>query len=185
MRSFVPAPLRALLVFATLFLAASASAKVKTGTYLGDGSVSGNITGVGFAPVVVIVKGNDTDPTDDLTSAVLRSATMPAGMSKPLKGDQGLFASGIVSLNADGFSVGSNRRVNAVGIQFHYVAFDASPNLALGTYTGNGGSLSVPGVPSIRLPDPSGGRGRVARCSTPPPLERASPSTPKAPSTTW
>jgi len=79
MRSFVLLPIRALFVFLLILVAASASAKVKTGTYVGDGSASRNITGVGFAPVVVIVKGNDTDPTDDLTSAVLRSATMPAG----------------------------------------------------------------------------------------------------------
>src|SRR3990172_5773797 len=139
---------RALRVVVILLFAASASAKVKTGTYTGDGSASRSITGIGFTPVVVIIKGNDTDATDDLTSAVLKSATMPGVMSKPLKGDQGLLGGMIVSLDADGFTVGSNRRVNAVGIQFHYVAFDASPNLKLGTYAGNGGSQSVSNVGS-------------------------------------
>ncbi len=134
---------RALLVLPMLVFAASVSAKVKTGTYIGDGAASRSITGLGFAPVVVIIKGNDTDAADDLTSAVLRSATMPAGMSKPLKGDQGLSGNMILSLDPDGFTVGSNRRVNANTVAFHYVAFDASPNLSLGTYVGNGGSLSV------------------------------------------
>lgn len=137
---------RALWVLAILLFAASASAKIKTGSYIGDGSPSRNITGIGFAPVVVIIKGNDSDATDDLTSAVLKSATMPAAMAKPLKGDQGLLPNLVLSLNADGFTVGSNRRVNALGIQFHYVAFDTSPDLALGTYTGNGGSQPVSGV---------------------------------------
>jgi len=126
---------RALWVLLILLFAGSASAKVKTGTYTGDGSSNRIIAGVGFAPVVVIIKGNDDDGgTGDLTSAVLRSATMPAGMTKPLLGDQSLLADLILSLDADGFTVGSNRRVNAIGIEFHYVAFDASPNLALGTY---------------------------------------------------
>ena len=138
---------RALGVLALLFFAGGASAKVKTGTYTGDGSSSRSITGVGFAPVVVIIKGNDDDGGNgDLTSAVLRSATMPAGMTKPLLGDQSLLSNLILSLDADGLTVGSNRRVNANGIQFHYVAFDASPNLAFGTYTGNGGGQSVSGV---------------------------------------
>ena len=79
-----------------LLLAGEAIAKVKTGTYTGDGLASRSVTGVGFAPAVVIIKGNDTDPTDDLTSAVLRSGNMPAGMSKPLKGDQALLTTGIL-----------------------------------------------------------------------------------------
>ena len=142
----MPARARALLVLAMLLSAASASARVKTGTYTGDGSPSRGITGVGFAPVVVMVKGNDTDASDDLTSAVLRSATMPAGMAKPLKGDQALGGGMILSLDGDGFTVGSDRRVNASGIQFHYVAFEAAPHLALGTYTGSGGSQSIGSV---------------------------------------
>ncbi len=137
---------RARWALAILLFAASASARVKTGTYTGDGAPSRNVTGVGFSPIVVIIKGNDTDATDDLTSAVLRSGNMPAGMSKPLKGDQALISAGILSLNADGFTIGGNRRVNAPGIQFHYVAFEASANLALGTYTGNGSSQSVASV---------------------------------------
>jgi outer membrane protein assembly factor BamB len=143
MRSFVLLPIRALFVFLLILVAASASAKVKTGTYTGNATASRSITGIGFTPVVVIIKGNDTDATDDLTSAVLRSATMPGAMAKPLKGDQALLGNLILSLDADGFTVGSDRRVNAVGIQFHYVAFDASPSLKLGTYAGNGGSQSV------------------------------------------
>ncbi len=148
MRSFDYLSLRATFVFAGLFLAASAEARVKTGTYTGNGTANSVIAGVGFTPAVVIVKGNDSDGgNDDLTSAVLKSATMTGGLAKPLKGDQGLLGNLILTLDADGFTVGSDRRVNAIGIQFHYVAFDASPNLSLGTYTGNGGSLSVLGVP--------------------------------------
>ncbi len=134
---------RAFPILVALLLAGEAIAKVKTGTYTGDGLANRSITGVGFAPAVVIIKGNDTDATDDLTSAVLKSLTMPAGLAKPLKGDQGLLGNMILALGADGFTVGSDRRVNANGIQFHYVAFEASPNLSIGTYTGNNGSQTV------------------------------------------
>ncbi|MGH9388618.1 MAG: hypothetical protein ACRD1Z_03315, partial [Vicinamibacteria bacterium] len=101
MRSIVLVATRALSICLLLLVAASASARVKTGTYVGNASASRSITGVGFTPVVVIIKGNDTDPTDDLTSAVLKSLTMPAGMAKPLKGDQGLLGNMILSLDAD------------------------------------------------------------------------------------
>jgi outer membrane protein assembly factor BamB len=129
-----------------LLIAGSAWARVKTGTYTGDGAASRSFTGVGFPPAVVIIKGNDVGSPDDLTSAVLRSGNMPAGLSKPLKGDQALVSTAILSLDADGFTVGGDRRVNAAGIQFHYVAFEPGPNMALGTYTGTGGSQSVTSV---------------------------------------
>ena len=91
---------------AILLVAGTAWARVKTGSYTGDGAPSRSFTGLGFSPAVVIIKGNDSGTPDDLTSAVLRSGNMPAGMSKPLKGDQALVSTAILSLDADGFTVG-------------------------------------------------------------------------------
>jgi outer membrane protein assembly factor BamB len=128
-------------------LSAAASAEVKTGTYTGNGAASRSITGIGFRPEVVILKGNDSAGSDDLSAAVLASMTMPAGQAKPLKGDQALLPNLVLSLDADGFTVGPDRRVNQNGVAFHWVAFESSPYLKTGTYTGNGTTQTIVGVP--------------------------------------
>jgi hypothetical protein len=122
-----------------------ASAEVRTGAYRGDG-VAGRGIVVGFQPSVVLVKGNDTDVNDDLTSAVIRSSTMTGDSSKPLKGDLSPAPNLIQSLGATGFTVGSDRKVNAAGITYYWVAFAADPNFANGTYVGNGVGQSLAGV---------------------------------------
>jgi hypothetical protein len=55
-----------------------------TGTYVGDGAGGRTITGLGFRPDVVIVKGYDFDAGLTLTSAVLRTSTMTGDNTKPL-----------------------------------------------------------------------------------------------------
>ena len=59
-----------------------ARAEVTSGTYTGNGAASRQITGVGFRPEVVIIKGDVTE------SAVIRTSTLPAGMAKQLAQDQ-------------------------------------------------------------------------------------------------
>jgi hypothetical protein len=123
-------------------LSRPATAQVVSGSYVGNGAGGRQITGLGFRPDVVLVKGNDYDNVVYTnTSAVLRTSTMGAGdVSKPLIQDNALVANQITSLDADGFTLGSDRRVAANGITFYWAAFKANANLRVGTYTGTGRS---------------------------------------------
>ncbi len=134
--------LRALL--ALVVVSAPAWSQVRTGTYVGDGVSGRSITGLGFQPDIVIIKGNDS--AGDATSAVLSSTTMPAGFAKPLKGDQTLLGNLVLSLDSDGFTVGSDRMVNFSGVTFYYAAFRTNDDIHLGTYTGTGAFNPVSGL---------------------------------------
>lgn len=112
-----------------------------SGSYTGDG-VDYRSIDTGFQPDVVIVKG-DTGQT-----AVMRTSTMAGDSSKPLWGATALSADMIQSLDADGFTLGRNGRVNTDGTKYYWQAFKADPSvLKVGTYTGNGSaSQSVTGT---------------------------------------
>jgi len=117
-----------------------------TGTYLGNGTAGRAITGLGFKPDVVLIKGNDFDPGFTATSTVVRTSTMPAGLSKPMVLDNALVANQIQSLDVNGFTVGNDRRVNQAAINYYWAAFKVGPDMKVGTYTGNGGAQSIGGV---------------------------------------
>jgi len=119
-----------------LLSARPAAAQMATGTYVGNGVAGRAITGVGFSPDAVLIKGIDFDPGLTLTSAVLRTSTM--ANTKPLVLDNAPTPNLIQSLNNDGFTIGSGRQVNQNGITFYWVAFKASPDLKVGIYTGDG-----------------------------------------------
>ncbi len=125
-----------------LAVGTAARAEVMSGTYTGNGAGTRQITGIGFRPEVVVVKG-DIDE-----SAVIRTATMPAGTAKQLAQDQPPLTNRIRAFTADGFEIGSDADVNAAGVTYAWVAFSANPgDLKVGTYTGNGNVLqNVTGV---------------------------------------
>jgi len=118
-------------------------AQIITGTYLGDGLDNRAITGVGFQPDVVIIKGNDTQ------QAVCRTSTMTGDNSKSM-GSPGLplAADQIQSLDANGFAIGTNVQVNSPGINYYWVAFKAQAGfLTVGSYVGDGADdRSIGGV---------------------------------------
>ena len=102
-----------------------------TGSYTGNGT-SQSITGVGFQPDVVIIKG------DTNKNAILRSSTMTGDASKSLVGNSSLLSGRIQSLDTDGFTVGSNADVNLGSTAYYWVAFkEAAGQLDVGTYPGN------------------------------------------------
>jgi hypothetical protein len=112
-----------------------------SGFYQGNGADDRNIAGVGFRPDVVIVKG-DTGQT-----AAIRTSTMSGDAAKPMTGNTALTANVIQSLNADGFQVGTNGRVNTTGVSYEWMAFRAQDGLLkVGSYTGNGTSQSTSGL---------------------------------------
>ena len=119
-----------------------AAAQALSGSYTGDSTDNRAITGLGFQPDVVIVK------TDDSKVGVIRTSTMAGDLSKPMTGATGLTADLIQSLNADGFTVGTDDRVNKSGITVYWVAFKAAAGLLrVRTYTGDGlATKTVTGV---------------------------------------
>ncbi|UCG50789.1 MAG: hypothetical protein JSW58_11345 [Candidatus Latescibacterota bacterium] len=103
-----------------------------TGTYEGDGQSSRPITDVGFQPNIVIIKGDINEP------AVIRTATMPPNMCKPLGPATGLLPDRIKSLDVDGFTVGPDVMVNASSTTYYYVAIAVWPQkIEVGTYPGD------------------------------------------------
>lgn len=110
---------------------------IKHGTYTGDGSGSNRaITGIGFQPKVVIVKGASS-------GSQIRIDSMPSGESKIFDYNSAFETDCIVSLDSDGFTVAPNatqsNSVNFSAIDYYYIAFGGdSSDIATGTYTGNG-----------------------------------------------
>jgi len=96
----------------------SLSGVLTVGTFTGDASSSRAITGLGFAPDAVIVKANTTTGGRFLTTQMVSN------------GDTSLYtnttatdATGILSLNSDGFTVGSNDSVNKAATNVIWFAF--------------------------------------------------------------
>ncbi|MDE3096903.1 MAG: hypothetical protein KGK07_13020, partial [Chloroflexota bacterium] len=108
-------------------------ANVNIGTYTGDGTDNRNITGVGFQPNWVITMGDGDE--DFFRPALLTGdASFNMGGSKEKKNR-------IQAILADGFQIGSDDNVNAPGLQFYWIAFNATPKVVAASYTGDG----VPG----------------------------------------
>ncbi len=120
---------------------ATGGLRVASGSYTGTGLDNRNITGVGFQPDAVIVKGNASQ------AAVMRTSTMSGDATKPLSGATAPVTDRIQSLLDDGFQVGSNAQVNFIGTTYYWTAFKASPgHLAFGSYTGTGANRSITGL---------------------------------------
>lgn len=106
---------------------------IKSGTYSGNGTDNRGITGVGFQPEFVFIKGGSQ-------IAVMRSASMAGDVSKAVIGTTALEANLIQSLDSDGFTLGNDARVNAAATTYYYLAIadSGSSDFNEGTYTGDG-----------------------------------------------
>ncbi len=115
---------------------------VSSGSYVGNGLDDRLITGVGFQPDALIVKG-DTD-----SAAVLRTSTMGQDASKRLVGSDVFTPDHIQAFGPGSFTIGKNERVNDTAKTFHWIAFQAAAGeLTIGSYTGNGGiAQSITGI---------------------------------------
>lgn len=119
----------------------AAPGTLKVGTYVGDGVTDNrSITGVGFQPEFVIVMSGGAG------QVVQRSSAMPGDVTHQF--DSTGFADGIQALQADGFQVGLDPRVNAAATTYYYAAWNATPGeVAIGVYTGDGAtSRNITGV---------------------------------------
>ncbi len=120
----------------------TAQSMVQTGSYLGDGLDNRILTGVGFTPDVVIIKG------DQALEAVIRTSTMSGDASKPVIVSLGIGPDMVQSLDTDGFTVGQDAHVNTIGVAYHWTAFKTGPGqMTVGTYPGNSSdNRSIVGV---------------------------------------
>jgi hypothetical protein len=112
---------------------AAAKFGVASGAYTGTGSAGQSITGLGFSPAFVIVRGTGGLQT------VVRTATMPDSSSKTLGGQLPLQAKAIISLDADGFTVGTDGSANGQGTTYYWTALESTPGtFEVGQYVGDG-----------------------------------------------
>ena len=115
--------------------------RMASGTYTGNGNDNRSISGIGFQPDVVILKG-DTGET-----AMLSTSTMAGDTSKRLVGGNSFDSDRVQALEADGFQLGKHNSVNGSDRTYYWTAFKAAPGvLKVGTYTGNSGTQSITGV---------------------------------------
>jgi len=113
--------------------AAAGSFQMATGSYTGDGLDDRGVTGAGFQPDVVIVKRYPEK------NAHIRTSTMSGNPAKRFVGNLGMQADTIQSLDASGFTVGTNVFVNQDTEPYHWIAFKAAAGtLHVGSYTGDG-----------------------------------------------
>ena len=120
--------------FMVFFLTSQVQAQMRvvSGSYEGNGTDNRSITGVGFQPDVVIIKG------DTNTVAVCRTSTMTGDQTKPLVGSNALADNRIQSLDTDGFTIGTHGGVNSNNKDYYWVAFKAAAGeMVVSTYTGN------------------------------------------------
>jgi hypothetical protein len=107
-------------------LGGDAICKIKTGTYTGDGTISQSITGVGFAPLAVYIHAVVAagGPYEDLWSKWANTSGSLAWVLGA-DGNHYLVDNGLISLDADGFTVddGANDGYPNTNLQvFEYLA---------------------------------------------------------------
>ena len=119
-----------------LTTSATASLTMKVGSYEGTGAPQ-CISGVGFQPVLVIIKGDLGGHLDPWT--VWRSGSMEGDFTLDFAAarDHDFWKDNITSLDPDAFSVGKHAAVNAEGPAYYYVAFADSPDIKVGSYIGD------------------------------------------------
>ncbi len=119
--------------------------QIAVGTYVGNGSDNRAITDVGFQPDAVIIKAGGAASGRHPS---MRIATMPAGYAC------GIYYTAwetdrIKSLDASGFTIGTDDSVNSNGVTYHWLALGDNGNsdLKVGLYTGNStDNRSITGV---------------------------------------
>jgi hypothetical protein len=122
---------------------ASGTFKMANGSYTGTGA-GFSITGLGFAPDLVIIKHND-QATDQY--AVFRTRDMAGDYTVYFANAATFFTGGITALGADGFTVGTSATVNTSGDTYYWTAFgnawdavdhSGATDFLIGAYIGDG-----------------------------------------------
>lgn len=118
----------------------SGNFSMATGSYTGSG-VKQSITGLGFSPDLVIIKDNAAN------QSVFRTSLMGSNSTGFWSGATANGEGAILSLDSDGFTIGTHVSVNANTNTYHWQAFgnalsphnnSGSSDFAIGAYYGNG-----------------------------------------------
>ena len=129
MKRFLSALVLALLLFSSPAFALD----IKAGSYTGNGSDNRGITGIGFQPTFVLIRALTGSQV-----AVFRTSDMAGDNSLKMTGTA-LEANIVQSLDADGFTIGTDNTVNINAITYSYIAIKQdSTYFKNGTYTGDG-----------------------------------------------
>lgn len=106
----------------------------KFGQYTGNGVDGKTITGIGFLPTCVIIKDQSNG-----NNGIMRTSSFSSTNSISLREDSGVFATGIKSLDSDGFTLGTDGRVNNNTEVYNYIAMtdNGDGDFKVGSYTGN------------------------------------------------
>lgn len=113
-----------------------AAAAAASGTYLGDGTASRAISGLGFSPSFVLLKSERARTVCFKTSTLPGALTkvLPDAMVDSLKSDL------VLSLDPDGFTVGAGNKANEAGAETVWFAASAAPGeVAVDSFLGDGG----------------------------------------------
>jgi len=105
---------------------------IQTGYYSGDGSDDRAITGIGFTPDLVMIKDDTPNGT---VGIVLKTSAMGGEAAVALsETDAVLTTNRIQSLDADGFTIGTDPDVNGNNVGQHWTAIGGSDCSATGTF---------------------------------------------------
>lgn len=102
------------------------------GQYTGDDAATQAITGIGFQPDLLIVKA------DGAYQGWMAHKDMSAGNAKGMVGSPALVTGRISTLDADGFTVGTNDEANKASVVYYFIAFQESADFAVGSFVGTG-----------------------------------------------
>lgn len=106
------------------------------GSYIGNGTTPRAFTGLGFQPKFLLIKSADTSSTNGAVGKMNRNATDEA--SQGYGENAGVEASMILSLDADGFSLGSKTATNISNGSYYWAAFGGdTTEIVVGSYIGN------------------------------------------------
>lgn len=118
------------------------------GSYTGNGSSGRAITGVGFAPDMVLIRRIGSTDLGDVP-VYWANTSMSAGYSTTLRSDLA-FATGFInSIDSDGFTISNHAHVNYNGDSYYYLAIrdNGAKDFKTGVYTGNGSDgLAITGL---------------------------------------
>ena len=105
---------------------------IASGTYTGTG-VAQSVSGIGFTPKAVFIKGG-------ANIMVARTDTMATDSAKAMTGATALATDRVTSLDATGFTVGTDAQVNANTVAYFWLALGDSGGVDIetGSYAGDG-----------------------------------------------
>lgn len=118
--------------------------KVFTGSYTGNGTDNHAITGVGFLPDLVLIKGGAVN-----RQSHFKITQHGTNESIAIRSDASSVTDAIKTLDSDGFTLGVSSNVNTSAETFYYLAVkdDGNGDFKTGTYTGdNTDGLAITGL---------------------------------------